>query len=69
MAKIYTPEGKQVEVPLDYFNADCNEFLKTRKGFRCLMETYGFGWGRGNDMRVEDALRAEHLMWGWPLFD
>ena len=48
-----------------YFNADCNEFLKTRKGLRMLLEDYGFGCG--TNMRVEDAVRAEHLKWVWPL--
>lgn len=62
MAKIYTPEGKQVEVPLDYFNADCNEYLKTRKGLKCLIAAY-------DNCSVESAVRAEHLMWGWPLYD
>lgn len=52
-----------------YFNADCNEFLKTRKGLSYLIETWRKRTGCYVDYSVEQAIRSEHLMWGWPLFD
>lgn len=52
-----------------YFNADCNEHLKTRRGLQMLIEDYGKGSGCSVDYPVEHAIQQEHLMWGWPLFD
>lgn len=52
-----------------YFNTDCNEFLKTRRGLRSLIESYGKGDGCSVDYPVEFVIQQEHLMWGWPLFD
>lgn len=52
-----------------YFNADCNEFLKTRKGLRSLIESYGRHASFLPDYTVEHAVQQEHLMWGFPLYD
>lgn len=54
---------------MTYFNADCNEMLKTRRGLQVLIETYGKGTGCSADYPVEQAIRSEHLMWGFPLYD
>lgn len=48
-----------------HFNKDCNEYLKTRKGLHSLIETYG----NDDTCTVEQAVRQEHLLWGWPLYD
>lgn len=52
-----------------YFNQDCNEFLKTRKGLQYLLHEWRKGTGCSVDYSVEVAVWQEHLMWGWPLFE
>lgn len=54
---------------IHYFNEDCNEHLKTRRGLQMLLEDYGKGNGCSADYPVEFAIHQEHLMWGWPLFE
>ena len=48
-----------------YFNQDCNEFLKTRKGLQMMLEDYP----SNVPTSVEFAVWQEHIMWGWPLFE
>lgn len=50
---------------IHYFNNDCNEHLKTRRGLQMLLEDYP----SNIPTPVEFAIWQEHLMWGWPLFE
>lgn len=47
--------------PLDYWDEEANEFLKTRKGLRALLAE-----NTGNTPVVE-AIRLVHMDWNWPL--
>lgn len=60
---------EEVQTPSHYFNTDCNEFLKTRKGLQYLLHEWRKGTGCSVDYCVEVAIWQEHLMWGWPLFE
>lgn len=60
---------EEVQTPPHYFNADCNECLKTKRGLEMLLEDFGKGDGCSADYPIEIAIWQEHLMWGWPLFE
>lgn len=50
-----------------YFNAECNVFLKTRRGLQYLLEEYGKGDGCSVDYPV--ILVVDITMRKWPRLD
>lgn len=56
---------EEVQEPPHYFNKDCNEYLKTRKGLQMMLRDYP----PNVPTPIEFAIWQEHIMWGWPYCD